>query len=87
MPIPLHGSEPTRDAFAPSIVKTGLLTRSRLQDAVWGREGRLEVDLPGRRERVGGVEYYLIEQEGSRYSELETSRRCLEAFRKTHEGS
>ena len=33
-------------------------------------------------ETVGGVEYYLIEQEGSRYSELETAERCLEAFRK-----
>jgi sugar phosphate isomerase/epimerase len=32
-------------------------------------------------ESVGGVEYYLIEQEGSRYSELETARKCLEAFR------
>ncbi|MBN8247259.1 MAG: sugar phosphate isomerase/epimerase [Verrucomicrobia bacterium] len=29
-------------------------------------------------ETVGGVEYYLIEQEGSRFSELETARRCLE---------
>jgi sugar phosphate isomerase/epimerase len=38
-------------------------------------------------ESVGGIEYYLIEQEGSRYGELETVRRCLEAFRKTHEGS
>lgn len=35
-------------------------------------------------ESVGGTEYYLIEQEGSRYPELETVRRCLEAFRKTH---
>ncbi|SPF45459.1 Xylose isomerase domain protein TIM barrel [Candidatus Sulfotelmatobacter kueseliae] len=35
-------------------------------------------------ESEGGVEYYLIEQEGSRYSELETARRCLEAYRKTH---
>ena len=35
-------------------------------------------------ESVGGVEYYLIEQEGSRFSELETAKRCLEAFRKTH---
>jgi sugar phosphate isomerase/epimerase len=35
-------------------------------------------------ESVGGVEYYLIEQEGSRYSELETARRCLEAYRATH---
>jgi len=35
-------------------------------------------------ESVGGVEFYLIEQEGSRYPELETARRCLEAFRTTH---
>jgi sugar phosphate isomerase/epimerase len=34
-------------------------------------------------ERVGGVEYYLIEQEGSRYPELETARKCLQAFRAT----
>jgi sugar phosphate isomerase/epimerase len=33
-------------------------------------------------EMVGGVEYYLIEQEGSRYSPLETAKRCLENFRK-----
>jgi len=32
----------------------------------------------------GGVEFYLIEQEGSRFPELETARRCLEAFRATH---
>jgi sugar phosphate isomerase/epimerase len=35
-------------------------------------------------ENGGGVEYYLVEQEGSRYSELETAKRCLEAFRTTH---
>ena len=35
-------------------------------------------------ESVGGVEYYLIEQEGSRYSELETARKCLEGFRGKH---
>jgi sugar phosphate isomerase/epimerase len=35
-------------------------------------------------ESVGGVEYYLIEQEGSRFPELETARRCLEKFRSTH---
>lgn len=28
-------------------------------------------------EETGGVEYYLIEQEGSRYPELETAERCL----------
>ena len=32
-------------------------------------------------ESVGGVEYYLIEQEGSRFDELETVRRCLQAYR------
>ena len=34
-------------------------------------------------EKQGGVEFYLIEQEGSRFPELETARRCLEAFRST----
>lgn len=37
-------------------------------------------------ESVGGVEYYLVEQEGSRFSELETARRCLQAFRVRHAG-
>jgi sugar phosphate isomerase/epimerase len=32
-------------------------------------------------ESVGGIEYYLIEQEGSRYSEMETAERCLKAYR------
>lgn len=29
-------------------------------------------------ETVGGVEYYLIEQEGSRFPQLETAQRCLD---------
>ncbi|MGH9743759.1 MAG: sugar phosphate isomerase/epimerase family protein, partial [Candidatus Acidiferrum sp.] len=33
-------------------------------------------------ESVGGVEYYLIEQEGSRFSELDTAKKCLDTFRK-----
>lgn len=37
-------------------------------------------------ESAGGVEYYLIEQEGSRFSELETAKRCLEAYRAAHSG-
>jgi sugar phosphate isomerase/epimerase len=37
-------------------------------------------------ESVGGVEYYLVEQEGSRFPELDTARKCLEAFRATHGG-
>jgi len=32
-------------------------------------------------ESTGGAEYYLIEQEGSRFTELETARRCLQSFR------
>jgi len=32
-------------------------------------------------ESTGGIEYYLIEQEGSEYSEIETAERCLKAFR------
>jgi sugar phosphate isomerase/epimerase len=35
-------------------------------------------------ESVGGVEYYLLEQEGSRFGELETAKRCLQAYRSTH---
>ena len=33
-------------------------------------------------EKVGGVEYYLIEQEGSAYPPMETIERCLKTFRK-----
>jgi sugar phosphate isomerase/epimerase len=32
-------------------------------------------------ESVGGVEYYLVEQEGSRFPELETAQKCLQGFR------
>lgn len=35
-------------------------------------------------ESVGGVEYYLVEQEGSRFSEFETAKKCLETFRRLH---
>ena len=35
-------------------------------------------------ESVGGTEYYLIEQEGSRFSELETAKKCLDAFHSAH---
>jgi sugar phosphate isomerase/epimerase len=31
---------------------------------------------------VGGAEFYLIEQEGSRYAPMDTAKRCLEAYRK-----
>jgi len=32
-------------------------------------------------ESTGGVEFYLMEQEGSRYSELETAQKCLATWR------
>ena len=35
-------------------------------------------------ESVGGIEYYLIEQEGSRFSEVDTAKRCLQTFRTLH---
>lgn len=37
-------------------------------------------------ESVGGVEYYLVEQEGSRFSEFDTAKKCLETFRRQHSG-
>jgi len=33
-------------------------------------------------EKTGGAEYFLIEQEGSDYSEFETAQRCLDTYRK-----
>jgi sugar phosphate isomerase/epimerase len=35
-------------------------------------------------ENGGGIEYYLVEQEGSRFPELETAKKCLQTFRTTH---
>jgi sugar phosphate isomerase/epimerase len=35
-------------------------------------------------ESVGGVEYYLIEQEGSRNFELDTASECLKSYRLIH---
>ena len=35
-------------------------------------------------EKIGGAEYYLIEQEGSTYPPLETAERCLAAFKRLH---
>jgi sugar phosphate isomerase/epimerase len=37
-------------------------------------------------ESVGGIEYYLVEQEGSRFPEFETAKKCLQAFRQQHPG-
>jgi sugar phosphate isomerase/epimerase len=35
-------------------------------------------------EKTGGIEYYLIEQEGSEFPEMETAKRCLANYRKIH---
>lgn len=35
-------------------------------------------------ESRGGVEYYLIEQEGSAYPPMETIQKCLQAYKKLH---
>ncbi len=35
-------------------------------------------------EKTGGIEYYLIEQEGSPLPPLETAQRCLDSFKKLH---
>jgi|ERR1051326_4788498 sugar phosphate isomerase/epimerase len=39
-------------------------------------------ELLGTAEAVGGLEYFLIEQEGSRFSEFETAQKCLENWKK-----
>jgi sugar phosphate isomerase/epimerase len=46
-----------------------------------------EGDVPWKKvldaaEDKGGVEYYLIEQEGSRYSSMETAEKCLALYKK-----
>ena len=38
-------------------------------------------DIFATAESVGGVEFYLLEQEGSRYDEFETARRCLATWK------
>jgi sugar phosphate isomerase/epimerase len=38
-------------------------------------------ELVAAAESVGGIEYFLIEQEGSRFSELETAKRCLDNWK------
>ncbi len=41
-------------------------------------------DIFAAAEKTGGIEYYLIEEEGSEYSEMDTARKCLQLFRKLH---
>lgn len=39
-------------------------------------------ELMAAAESVGGLEYFLIEQEGSRFSEFETAKKCLENWKR-----
>ncbi|MEP6756069.1 MAG: sugar phosphate isomerase/epimerase [Chthonomonadales bacterium] len=58
----------------------------------WGKMNHYEVlfgegDTPWKElldlaEKKGGAEYFLIEQEGSRFSEIETVERCLASYKK-----
>ena len=44
-------------------------------------------DIFAAAESVGGVEYYLMEQEGSRFPEFETAQRCLDTWKKMRRGA
>jgi sugar phosphate isomerase/epimerase len=41
-------------------------------------------DIFAAAESVGGVEYYLIEQEGSRFTPFETAEKCLASYKRIH---
>ncbi|HEV7401545.1 MAG TPA: sugar phosphate isomerase/epimerase [Chthoniobacteraceae bacterium] len=43
-------------------------------------------ELVAAAESVGGVEHYLMEQEGSRFSEFETAEKCLASWKKLRAG-
>ncbi len=44
-------------------------------------------DIFAAAESTGGVEYYLMEQEGSRFPEFETAQRCLDAWKIMRRGT
>jgi sugar phosphate isomerase/epimerase len=65
-PGPASGSESGEDKGYRVLFGEGMAPWARIFEAA---------------ESTGGVEYYLIEQEGSRYPELETVERCLATWR------
>ncbi len=67
----------------PLAALQGLVARSiqRLHGAVRRRVADWKAIFQAA-ESGGGVEYYLIEQEGSRLSELDTAKTCLDLYRK-----
>jgi hypothetical protein len=48
---------------------------------LWGEGVTPWKDLIAAAESVGGIEFFLIEQEGSRFGEFETVKRCLENWK------
>ena len=65
----------------------GLKTEEKAYRVLFGEGISPWKDIIAAAESVGGVEFYLIEQEGSRYPELETAQRCLDTWKKMRRGS
>ncbi len=59
----------------------GLVAGQRLSRAFRRRYRSVAEDFHAA-ETTGGVEFYLVEQEGSDHSEMETAELCLANFRK-----
>ena len=59
-----------------NILKTNRRAEKEKQQAARNRR-----EIIAAAESVGGVEFYLMEQEGSRYGEFETAKRCLETWK------
>ena len=80
-PIPWLGFVPIRDASDPFISRNGRLKPGKATTVLFGEGVANWKGIFEAAESVGGVEYYLIEQEGSRFSELDTAKKCLDTFR------
>jgi hypothetical protein len=73
---------PIKAAFARCISKTGAPDPKRVYQVLFGEGDAPWKNIFKAAESKGGVEYYLIEQEGSRYGSLETVERCLAEYKK-----
>ncbi len=78
------------DPVAYIKANAGRVRSAHLKD--WGKTGGFQVlfgegDVPWMEvfkaaESVGGIEYYIMEQEGSRFPEFETAERCIANYKK-----
>jgi len=57
-------------------------SKAKGYDVLFGEGDAPWAKLFAAAESTGGIEYYLIEQEGSKYPELETAERCLGNWKK-----